>query len=199
MFYRQLTDKIRTSFSLPQYAEEIFALTDRNRTFLRHWLPWLDTTTTVEDTRSFLTQEIHRFAEGESLHLTIFYDDKIAGVAAFNSIDRNNRIGYIGYWLGEEFNGKGIMTTVVKDLIVIGRDFYSLQKIDIRCATANSRSRAVPSRLGFAHEGTLRRAERVYDQWYDHEVYSILIEPQSEARRREILTSAPQTTGHTEP
>lgn len=185
MFNRQLTDRIRTSFSLPQYAEELFALTDRNRTFLRQWLPWLDATTTVEDTRSFLTQQIHRFADGVSLHVTIFYDDRIAGVAAFNSIDRTNRIGYIGYWLGEEFNGNGIMTAVVKDLIVIGRDFYSLQKIDIRCATANSRSRAVPTRLGFAHEGTLQRAERVYDQWYDHEVYAMLIEPKSEPGPRD--------------
>jgi ribosomal-protein-serine acetyltransferase len=180
MFTRQLTDKIRTSFSLPQYAEELFALTDRNRTFLRQWLPWLDGTTTVEDTRNFLIQQIHRFAGGEGLHVTIFYDDMIAGVAAFNSIDRTNGIGYIGYWLGEEFNGKGIMTAVVQDLIVIGRDYYSLQKIDVRCATANSKSRAVPARLGFRHEGTLQRAERVYDQWYDHEVYAILIQPRSE-------------------
>ena len=177
MFTRQLTDRIRTSLSLPQYAEELFALTDRNRTFLREWLPWLDATTTVEDTRRFLIQQIHRFADGESLHVTIFYDNKIAGVASFNTIDSINRIGYIGYWLGEEFNGKGIMTTVVQDLIVIGRDFYSLQKIDIRCATSNSRSRAVSLRLGFSHEGTLQRAERVYDQWYDHEVYAFLINP----------------------
>jgi ribosomal-protein-serine acetyltransferase len=177
MFSRRLTDRIQIKLSLPQYAEELFELTDRNRAFLRQWLPWLDAITAADDTRSFLTQQLQRFADGECLHITIFYDDKIAGVAGFNSIDRTNGIGYIGYWLGEEFNGKGIMTTVVQDLIVIGRDFFSLQKIDIRCATANSRSRAVPTRLGFVHEGTLQRAERVYDQWYDHEVYALLLNP----------------------
>lgn len=176
MFSRHLSDQIRTSLTLPQFAEEIFALTDRNRAFLRTWLPWLDETMSVEDTRSFLAHQLQRYAKGESLHVTIFHEDKVAGVAGFNSIDRDNRIGYIGYWLGEEFNGRGIMTAVVRDLIAIGRDYYSLQKIDIRCATGNKRSRAIPERLDFTHEGTLRRAERVYDEWYDHEVYALLLD-----------------------
>lgn len=185
MFSRHLTDKIRVSLSLPQFAEDVFSITDRNRMFLRQWLPWLDGTRTVEDTRDFLKHQIQRFARGESLHLTIFYEGEVAGVAGFNSIDSVNRIGYIGYWLGEEFNGRGIMTTVVQDLILIGRDFYSLQKIDIRCATGNARSRAIPERLHFAHEGTLRRAERVNDEWYDHEVYALLITASSEQATRQ--------------
>ncbi len=176
MFSRVLTDSLCISLSIPQYADELFVLTDRNRLFLRRWLPWLDCTMTPEDTRRFLDLQVQRFARGESLHVTIFSDGSIAGVAGFNSFDRTNGIGYIGYWLGEEFTGKGIMTTVVRDLIGVGRRFYSLQKVDIRCATGNSRSRAIPERLGFSHEGTLCRAERVYDQWFDHEVYALLID-----------------------
>lgn len=176
MFSRVLKESLRTSLSIPQYAEELFALTDRNRLFLRRWLPWLDGTRSPEDTRQFLAHQVQRFARGESLHVTIFSGDSIAGVAGFNSLDRVNGIGYIGYWLGEEFTGRGIMTTVVRDLIEIGRRHYSLQKIDIRCATGNAKSRAIPERLGFSHEGTLRRAERVYDQWLDHEVYALLVD-----------------------
>lgn len=175
MFSRNLTNTVRICLSIPQFADELFALTDRNRLFLRQWLPWLDATQTPDDTRNFLTVQLQRFARGECLHVSIFHGETIAGVAGFNSFDRANGIGYIGYWLGEEFNGQGIMTTVVQDLVAIGRDYYSLQKIDIRCATDNRKSRAIPERLGFAHEGTLRRAERVYEQWYDHEVYSLLL------------------------
>jgi ribosomal-protein-serine acetyltransferase len=51
-----------------------------------------------------------------------------------------------------------------------------LQKVDIRCASGNRRSRAIPERLGFTHEGTLRQAERVYEAWFDHEVYALLLE-----------------------
>ena len=176
MFSRSPTADIRVSLSIPRYAEELFALTDRNRAFLRQWLPWLDETTRPDDTRTFLETQLHRFAGGGSLHTTIFHKGEIAGVAGFNTIDRDNQIGSIGYWLGEEFNGRGIMTTVVRDLIGVGREFYALQRIEIRCATGNRRSRAIPERLGFSHEGTLRRAEKVYDHWYDHEVYGLLLD-----------------------
>lgn len=177
MFSRILSDSLRISLSIPQYADELFALTDRNRLFLRRWLPWLDDTRSPEDTRKFLALQLQRFARGESLHVTIFSNGSIAGVAGFNSLDLTNGIGYVGYWLGEEFTGKGIMTSVVRDLIEVGSGFYSLQKIDIRCATGNSRSRAIPERLGFRHEGTLRRAECVNGEWFDHEVYALLIDP----------------------
>jgi len=175
MFSRILTVRIRVSLSIPEFADELFALTDRNRAYLRRWLPWLDDTTKVEHTRTFLVCQLQRFARGEALPVTVFHDGAIAGVAGFHSLDRISRIGYVGYWLGEDFNGSGIMTTVVKDLIEVGREFFGLQKVDIRCATGNHRSRAIPERLGFVHEGTLRRAEKVYDKWFDHEVYGLLL------------------------
>ena len=177
MFSRQLTDKLHVSLSIPQFAEEIFALTEKNRLFLRRWLPWLDSVTQAAHTREFINLQLRRFAGGESLHLTIFSEGKVAGVAGYNSIDHVNGIGTIGYWQGEEFCGQGIMTTVVRDLIDIGREYHHLQKVEIRAATANHRSRAIPERLGFTHEGTLRRAERVYDTWLDHETYALLLDP----------------------
>ena len=87
MFSRVLTDSIRISLSIPQYADNLFALTDRNRPFLRQWLPWLDHTCTAADTKQFLTLQLQRFAKGESLHVTIFSGGSIAGVAGFNSLD----------------------------------------------------------------------------------------------------------------
>ncbi len=180
MFSRIITDEISISLAIPHHAEAIFALTDRNRQYLRRWLPWLDGTKAASDTKPFLDQQLLRFARGEALLATVFYRGALAGVAGFHLIDRANRIGSIGYWLGEEFNGKGIMTSVVGELIGIGKAFYSLQRIEIRCATDNLRSRAIPERLGFTHEGTLRRAERLYERCLDLEVYVLLLEPTSE-------------------
>ena len=176
MFARTINEKLLIRLSIPQFADQIFAVTDRNRDFLRRWLPWLDRTTAAANTRDFLKQQLERFAKGDALNVTVFYEGRVAGIAGFHTVDLANSIGHIGYWLGEEFNGKGIMTAVVRDLIHIGKDYYSLQKIEIRCATNNSRSRAIPERLGFTHEGTLRRAEKVGDAWLDLEVYGLLID-----------------------
>ena len=162
--------------SIPQYADEIFCLTDANRDFLRRWLPWLDYTTSVDDTRSFITEQLHRFARGEAIHVSIFFNGSVVGVAGFDQIDATNRIGYIGYWLASAYNGQGIMTKVVSDLVSLARNELQLQKVDIRCASENQKSRAIPERLGFTHEGTLKRAEKVYDRWLDHEVYALLLD-----------------------
>ena len=175
MFSRQIDPRIEIRLSIPIYADEIFAVTDANRNFLRQWLPWLDGTKNSNDTRKFIQEQLLRFAKGEAIHVTIFVDSVVVGMAGFNQIDTVNGIGYIGYWLAEKYNGRGIMTKVVSELITIARDILGLQKVDIRCATENQKSRAIPERLGFHHEGTLQRAENVYGKWLDHEVYGLLL------------------------
>ena len=175
MFFREIDRDIKLSLSIPQYAQELFELTDRNRSFLKQWLPWLNNVQEVSDTEKFLKSQLLRFQQGEALHITIFDRDRIAGVVGFNQIDSFSNIGYVGYWLGEEYNGKGTMTKSVRELIKIGYSYYSLNRIDIRCAVENSRSRAIPERLGFKNEGIIRNAEKVYDKYLDHVVYGLLI------------------------
>ena len=51
---------------------------------------------------------------------------------------------------------------------------WELNRIEIRAAVGNARSRAIPERLGFKQEGTLREAERVGDAYLDAVVYSML-------------------------
>lgn len=174
MFFRQVDDKIRLSLSIPQYAMEMFELTNKNRVFLKQWLPWLDKINKPVDTKRFLECQLLKFQQSEALHITILYENKIAGVLGFNQIDEANRIGHIGYWLGQEYNGKGIMTKSVRELIEVGFEYYSLERVDIRCAVKNNRSRAIPERLNFQQEGIIRQAEKLYNRYLDHVVYGLL-------------------------
>lgn len=174
MFFREIDPELKLSLSIPQYAEELFELTHKNRDFLKQWLPWLNNVQAISDTKEFIKSQLLRFQKAEALHITIFYQDRIAGVVGYNQIDRINNIGHIGYWLGQEYNGKGIMTKSVRELIEIGHSYYSLHRFDIRCAVKNSRSRAIPERLGFKNEGIIRQAEKVYDNYFDHVVYGLL-------------------------
>ena len=51
---------------------------------------------------------------------------------------------------------------------------WELNRIEIRAAVGNARSRAIPERLGFHEEGTLREAELVEGVALDIVVYSML-------------------------
>jgi ribosomal-protein-serine acetyltransferase len=54
MFFRRIDKDIALSLSIPQYAEKLFELTDRNRDFLQQWLPWLDRIKATSDTKDFI-------------------------------------------------------------------------------------------------------------------------------------------------
>jgi ribosomal-protein-serine acetyltransferase len=51
-----------------------------------------------------------------------------------------------------------------------------LHRVEIRCGTGNTRSCAIPERLGFTREGLLREAEWVNDRWLDLAVWGMTAE-----------------------
>ena len=95
------------------------------------------------------------------------------GVTGFNSISKANRIGHIGYWLGEEYSGRGIMTRAVRALTDHGFATLELNRITIAAAVGNTKSRAIAERCGFRLEGIARGAEWLYDHFVDHAIYAI--------------------------
>jgi ribosomal-protein-serine acetyltransferase len=80
----------------------------------------------------------------------------------------------IGYWLGKTHQGRGTMTRTVGVLLDHAFGTWKLNRVEIRAAPENARSRAIPERLGFRQEGTLREAQRIGDRYLDDVVYAML-------------------------
>lgn len=112
--------------------------------------------------------------EGYPQSFAIIYRGKIAGTIGFNEIYKANKIGVVGYWLGEEFQGNGIMSRAFKVLINYGFNDLQLNRIEVRVAVENKKSRALPERFGFKKEGNIRQAEWLYDHYVDHVIYGLL-------------------------
>ena len=155
-------------------ATELFGLIERNRGHLRQWLPWVDYETSIEDSRRFVRRSLQSYLDNEGFNLGIRYKGQLAGVIGFHTVNWPNRQVEIGYWLGANFQGRGVMTRACRAMVDYALRKLQLNRVTILCATGNVRSRAIPERLGFTLEGTRRDGEWLYDHFVDLVVYSVL-------------------------
>jgi len=157
-----------------RHAQEVAELVNQNRAYLRQWLPWVDNSRTVEDSRAFIRNSLQQFAQNEGFQAGIWHKNKLAGAIGYHQLGWIDRKVEIGYWLSESLQGKGVMTKACRTLITYAFTELGLNKVEIHCATENLRSCAIPKRLGFTQEGILRDAQWLYDHYVDVVIYGLL-------------------------
>jgi ribosomal-protein-serine acetyltransferase len=141
---------------------------------LAEWMPWA-AGQDLDGTREFLEQGTRNREEGTEFQFAIAGPDgRICGMTGLHEVRKADERGEIGYWLAAEHQGRGLMTAAVRALVGHGFGEVGLHRIAILAAVGNARSRAIPERLGFAYEGTLREAERVGDRYLDLALYGML-------------------------
>jgi ribosomal-protein-serine acetyltransferase len=157
-----------------RHAAELFELSDKSRDHLRPWMPWIDGTKTVEDTKEFIRISLEEFSKGDAIVTGVFYNGCIVGILSFHNMDRTNRSATIDYWIGVEHQRKGLMTRACEAFIDYGFKELDLNRIVIWAAKDNIRSIAIPERLGFTKEGLNRQARWLNGHFIDVIVYSML-------------------------
>jgi ribosomal-protein-serine acetyltransferase len=160
-------------------AEALYDLIDANRDHLRPWMIWEHTTTSVDDTRTFIQSCLDEpvSIEGNG----IWVDGELAGGIGLD-IDTLSNSGEIGYWLAQPYEGRGIITRACARFFDLAFDELGLHRMELQAASGNERSRAVAVRLGMREEGTWREGIRVADGYLDSVGYGIL-EDEWRARR----------------
>ena len=106
--------------------------------------------------------------------LTIQESGKIIGTIVLKDINQKDRRGEIGYWITQSAGGKGITTKACSALIRYSFEALQLHRIEIRVAPENIRSQAIPKRLGFTHEGTLKEVSSLNGRFIDLEIWRLL-------------------------
>lgn len=178
MFAYKIDESIELRLLETRHADRLFRLTDQSRNSLRKWLPWIDFTKTEEDSRNFIGGTMQQFARNDGFQAGIWYNGELAGVIGLHGINWSNKSTSIGYWLGTGFEGKGLMTKSCQAVVDYCFNELELNRIEIRTATENVKSAAIPQRLGFKQEGRLQQAEWLYDQFVDHYIFGLVKEEQ---------------------
>lgn len=183
MFTFKVDEEIQLKLFEQSDANALFALIDRQRGYLREFLPWVDSVTSAGHYYASIAGWAEQFRQGLGFQAGILYRGELSGMVGFHLHDLRNRKTSIGYWLSEDKQGKGIMTRCCRAIIAEAFETTSLNRIEIGAATQNMKSRAIPERLGFTHEGCIREAEWIYDHFVDHEIYSLLRSEWEKARQ----------------
>ena len=98
------------------------------------------------------------------------------GISGFSEIARRDRRATIGTWLGRAWWGTGANREVKALMCHLGFELLGLERIGSYTNVAHERSQRALTRLGFEHEGVLRRYHRHGDEALDVAVFALLRE-----------------------
>ena len=129
---------------------------------------------TEQDGKDFISAMLSA-DENETFAFAIMVDDKVVGsIGIFRQGNIHSQTAELGYYIAEEYWGKGIMTEAVKQICA-----YVFAKSDIIRIYAepfayNIASCRVLEKVGFQYEGTLRSNAVKNGRVIDMEMYSLL-------------------------
>ncbi len=175
MFSRQVNKNIELRVFELRHANELNELIEKNFCHIKKWSVWLKDDRSIENTHAFIKRNQTQFAENEGFAVGIWFAGKMAGQIEYNYIDWNNRKTEIGFWLGEVFQGKGLVTKSCRVLIDYAFNRLKLNRVEMQCGAENIKSRKIAEKLGFREEGIIRQSAWLHDRFVDFVIYGMLV------------------------
>ncbi|NOT34554.1 MAG: GNAT family N-acetyltransferase [Candidatus Eisenbacteria bacterium] len=127
---------------------------------------------TIEDAEGFIAEKSGRRRPTD---LGIEVDGAAVGdVELFLGAGVERITAVIGYWLGEAYWGRGIMSDAVAAMTRYGFENFELERITALVFTENHGSARVLEKAGFRREAVLRRSAIKEGRILDQYLYAIL-------------------------
>ncbi len=179
MAYRILTARLVIRCYNPGDAPLLQQSVQESAEHLKPWMPWAhEEPTPLEERVQRLRGWRAKFDLDQEYVFGIFNKDetRLVGGTGFHP-----RVGpdamEIGYWINVHEVRKGYCTEAVRALMQVGFDVLGLRRLEVHCNPKNVASAAVPRKLGYVHDATLRnRVPNEKGELRDSMVWSMLAE-----------------------
>ena len=155
-------------------ARALFTLIDADRARLGRWLPWVEDTRTERDSARFIANAADERRRRRSLVLGLRVRAELVGTVGLHYVEWFDSSAEVGYWIAARAEGRGYVTRATRALLEFAFGVAGLNRIVLRCAVGNERSRCLAGRLGFREEGVMREAHCVGGQFLDQHLYALL-------------------------
>ncbi|ASK61135.1 GNAT family N-acetyltransferase [Virgibacillus phasianinus] len=159
------TERLLLRMPIPGDGEAVHEAITASINELRPWMGFAQNDQTKAEVETN-TREAHiSFLKREKLRMLVFLKDtnQFVGSSGLHNIDWDVRKFEIGYWGDTRFCGKGYMTEAIAGLTVFTFNELHANRVQIQCDSRNSRSRAIPERLGYELEGIIRNEDLSVD------------------------------------
>lgn len=172
--YLEVTNEIRLYHPSLDFSSSLFRLIDTQRKYLSTWMPWTDKVQSESYILKVLKEDIRYNYGGQKLMTYIFVNEKIVGSVGLVKIDKEHHKAELGYWLSNDYRGRGIMTKSIKRLIRYVFKTMKINRLVLQIPSKNEASLKIPLSLHFEHEGILRQDALINGQYMDMEIYGLL-------------------------
>jgi len=101
---------------------------------------------------------------------------QVLGIISLTEVDQYQGTAVLGYWLGQSYWRRGIMYEACRRVLSFAFNVLKLRRINASVSARNRASNNLIKKLGFAYEGTRRRAHRTKatGQIDDTHIYGLL-------------------------
>lgn len=156
------SERLTIRCPLPGDGVELLAAIVESQAELAPWLPWAVGEQTLEQTEENARRGHGRFLAREDLWLMLFLrgTNMLVGGSGLHRIDWLVPRFEIGYWVRSRFAGQGYIKEAVTAVSHFAFETLGAKRVEIRCDANNLRSAAIPPKVGFVHEATLRQDSR---------------------------------------
>lgn len=123
----------------------------------------------IKDAKQWISKKL-KDTSGETLSLLIEIEKEAVGCVSLERITRGHK-AELGYWLGRQHWGRGIMTEAVKAVTDFGFKKYKLKRIQAHVFHFNKASARVLEKTGFKLEGLLKKAVKKNNKILDAYIF----------------------------
>lgn len=156
------SERLTIRCPLPGDGAELLAAIVESQAELAPWLPWAVGEQKLEQVEENVRRGHARFLTREDLWLMLFLrgTNTVVGGSGLHRIDWAVPKFEIGYWVRTRFARQGYIKEAVTAVSQFAFETLGAKRVEIRCDANNVRSAAIPPKVGFVHEATLRQDGR---------------------------------------
>jgi [ribosomal protein S5]-alanine N-acetyltransferase len=145
-----------------------------NRAFLEQWEPARDADfLTIAAQRAEIEAAASDAAADRRYAYGVFHEGELVGRLALNEVVRGVfQNAYLGYSIGERWNGRGFATEAVGLAVRLAFDELGLHRLQAAVMPRNAASIRVLEKSGFREEGYAVGYLCINGRWEDHRIYA---------------------------